>query len=346
MYQGGVKMAGGDNPAIWIAQMHHHLNSNPLISPEVVIRAVLKDQVSRELKDIDPPSPEESKDIGLFVRHMLSRQSTKEKWDNHLALVRLFKGIHQVVGPKKRDDRQQTAFEYVETIASFIRRVRRLADILHPPPLESSQRDLLVYEAVILGLHPKWRDGLFALANRSTRLRFPAEDLTMDALKELADQIDLRPEYRGAKAITFELTPETRYRAEVVGGSRFSLPIFNELTHYDRDVGGTGKPATGRDSSSGKGSSSGRAVFSASASAVHPPSPTKGSGGKKTEWVWEERKNDPCTFCLKQTGHKHKYGACPNRDPVTGDILKGKDPRKDDEKNQEGHQDKKHRPNK
>lgn len=316
MYSGGIKMASGDNPAIWIHRMLDYLNGHPLITQEVIIQAILKTQVSKELKDVDPPSTDVTKDIHLFVNHMLGLQSKSAKWDNYLKLRQLFNGIHQVVGLKR-----QNGFDYAETVQSFIRRVRRLEEIVYTTSIDKL-RARRIYEAVVLGLHPRWRDQLFTLASRS-KANFPSEDLTLEELKGFAEQIDVRPDLKGAKTITFELIPETRYRADT-GGSRFYLPVFPDRTQDSSPV--TSNP--GRDSSN-KGSGLGK---TSSLSSHGPQKP------KKKEWVWENEKQTPCDFCFKNTGHRHVYLHCPNRDPVTGHIIRNADgslrqqPRKEDEK--------------
>ena len=314
MYSGGIKMASGDNPAIWIHRMLEYLNGHPLITPEVIIRAILKTQVSKELKDVDPPSTDVTKDIHLFVHHMLGLQAKSVKWENYLKLRQLLNGIHQVVGPKRPN-----GFEYVETIQSFMRRVRRLDEIVFPTSIEKL-RDRRVYEAVVLGLHPRWRDLLFTMASRS-KANFPLEDLTIAEMKLLAEQIDVRPDLKGTKSITFELIPETRYRADT-GGSRFYLPVFPDRTQDS-------SPATSNTVRDPSNNNPGSSSLS-----------DKGSRKQKKEWVWEDEQQTPCDFCYKKTGHRHVYLTCPNRDPITGNIIRNADgslrqpksPRKEDEK--------------
>ena len=323
IFNGGVKMSLKDNMAIWVAAIRTRKRATPLTSVEVVTQGILQSQVSKDFADLDSPPPEAMKDISLFVKYMLGRQTAKESWENQLALERLFAGIHQVVGPKRSG-----GYEYAEMLSQFIRRVTSLAEMLYSETI----RDTRIVQAVLLGIHPRWRDSLFIAATRGNNT-FPTRDsagmillsgqqLTLKQLHDFAEQLDQRVELSTVdKQITFELVPSTVYRAEIGGNQRFYVPPFSECKGDDEKYGArtpqslkppsplhqqsprTSSPHSGHKDKTREGQNS-----------SHNPPP-------KREWKWSERKHDPCKKCLRLYNRTHTLAQCPTRDPVTGDSI-------------------------
>jgi hypothetical protein len=335
MFSNGLHMNITDNRQIWVYVMKQYHQTHPAISVEVITQAVLQSQISRDFQGDEAPTPEAMKDFGLFMDHLLSRQSVKARWENHQALEQLWMGIHQVVGSKHRGASQ----DYAEKFRDFIRRVKRLAEILYPPnTVESHRRDAAVVRAVIQGLDVKWRDSFYIAATR-VYPGFPeTKRLNLTELERLANTVDMNREAPGAPTVTFELLPSARYRAEVGGGNggQFYVPIF-PVPRNEYDRGHDPKRDGGqRGGSSNGGQRGGSSSSSSHTSSVPPPPPSNqqnkntGTGRPKDDRSWEEKKKDFCTFCARKTPPlKHIKGECPTLDPKTGKIIsEAKKPRK------------------
>ena len=321
MFSNGLRMQLSDNRRVWVYAMMQYHQANPSISVEVITQAVLQSQISRDFLGDETPQGEAMKDFSLFMDHMLGRQTAKERWENQLALDRLWMGLHQVVGMRHRG---AAPYDYAEKMSAFIRRVKRLAEILYPPShVEQSKRDAAVVRTVIQGLDSRWRDNFFTAATR-VHAGFPeTKKLTLDELTRLGNTVDLSRDLSGSKTITFELLPSSQYKAEV-GGTRFYVPIFPGPRQEAGGGLGSSSSYNKPDQEKHRGGSG-----SSSSHNKQPSSPTSVQRDKNLvpkkdgEYNWEERQKEFCTFCAKQTPpQKHTKGECPNRDPKTGRVIR------------------------
>lgn len=306
------KLRTNDCIAIW-AQRLYDCSHREFMNQSMVIAATMA-QLSPEVRAQCQHVPESALNhIDKFLDFTFKSQNPWTRYANITALETLFNDCCQLVGPKHSSG----GYEYAETFPAFITRVHRLARVLYPR-MSREQIGPIVARQVQIGLHPRWREHMFAAASNSSKYNFPKQGLTLSGLDEIAARICTKSDYLGRQPVTLELFPTVCYRAQVLDGEFWIVSKGSHIqpdSHPVKVQSGKRKPQT-YNTSSGSSSRSSLEPFP-----LDPTPLVLKPGVKKTgQLPWEVRKKQKCSF-HEAKGVSHLLEACPDRIRTTGKFT-------------------------
>lgn len=306
------KLSTNDSIPIW-GQRLYDVSYREFMNQSMAIAAAMV-QLSPEVRAACDHVPEGAlQHIDQFLGFIFRSQNQWTRYANATALETLFNDCYQLVGPKHSSG----GYEYAETFPAFITRVHRLARILYPN-VDKEQMGPIVARQVQIGLHPRWREQMFAAASNSGRFNFPRNPLTLSALDDMAKRICTKSDYLGKQPVTLELFPTVCYRAQVSDGEFWIVSKDTCIQPESTPV----KVQNGKRKNQTYGTANG----SSSRSSLEPfpldPTPLvlKPVVKKTGQLPWEVRKKQKCSF-HEAKGVSHLLEACPDRIRTTGKFT-------------------------